>query len=288
MKGINVSQFCEGFNDSNFISNEYFNDTQVNPKTHQIHWTDITLESFFTQLVKWFQEINIPVDEQKYYTGKFNTFCRSLQTIMQNNQYPSDFFDDLGFGSYKECYESGIPGWVIKFASSTNPTKEEIKGLDDAMENDMLHLLPKTYYFDLPYSIPLGFLEQEPNPEYEDDDDEAPEAWINQFADCIILQEQCNNMVDYCEGYNNELKIDMEGDKTIELNGEVFKKADVLSLNWIDETWLTLVLEKYGKSGLLQLNNFLEQFGWDDLRPVNIGVNSQGLPVIFDWMSPCA
>lgn len=287
MKGISISQFCEGFDNSIFITDEYFDDTATNPNTRQIHWTDITLESFFTQLVEWFQKINIPADEQEHYTAKFNTFCRSLQTIMQNNRYPSDFFDDLGFGSYKECYESGIPGWVIKFASSTNPTSEEIKGLNDAVENNIDHLLPKTYYFDLPYSIPLGFLEQEPNPEYDGDDDEAPEAWMDQFADCIILQEQCNNMVDYCEENNKEFKVTIKGGKMIELNGEVFKKVDVLNLNWIDKTWLTLVLEKYGKSGLLQLNSFLEEFGWDDLRPVNIGVNSQGFPVIFDWMSPC-
>ena len=286
MKGINVSRFCEGFNDGDFVFDGCFDNTKINPETHQIHWPDITLESFFTQIAEWFQEIDIPLDEQEYYTGKFNTLCASLQTIMQNNQYPSDLFDDLGFGSYKECYETGIPRWVIKFASSANPTKEEIKGLDDAKENDMLHLLPKTYYFDLPYSIPLGLLEPEPNPEYEGDDDEAPEAWINQFADCIILQEQCKNMIDYCEGNNEEFKIVAENGETVELNGEILKRADVLSLNWIDETWLILVLEKYGQSGLLQLNNFLEEFGWDDLRPANIGVNSQGNPVIFDWMSP--
>ena len=72
----------------------------------------------------------------------------------------------------------------------------------------------------------------------------------------------------------------------IKIGNEHFEAEEIGQLIYIDCTWVTLLLEKFGKDAVIKFNEFLDIYCWDDLRPANIGVNSQGNPVIFDWMSP--
>lgn len=205
---------------------------------------------------------------------------------MQRNAYPDDYFDNLGFGSYKECYETGIPGWVIKFASVSNPTQDETAAIEDAKKEGLDYLLPKTIYLALPFSIPLSLLKQEPNPDYEGANDDSSDAWVDQYADYIILQEECHTILDYTNDQTISLKDAILDMTNIKICNEYLKVEEINQLFYIDYTWVTLLLEKFGKDTTIRFNKFLDTYSWDDLRPVNIGVNSQGNPVIFDWTTP--
>ena len=286
MNTINIMDYCKGFDDSGFYADEYCPQIKVNTNTHQTQWSNITLESFFTQLERWFNNIDIPAGQEKQYTAKFDEFCRSLQEIMQNNQYPDDVFDELGVGSYKEVFDFGFPGWVLKFASESNPTGDELNGIDDAQYHSLSYLLPKTYYFALPYSVPLSLLEQEINSDYNGSRLSTFDAWIDQKANYIIIQEEGKTILDYTDGQTIPLKDTILDMTNIKIGNEHFEAEEIGQLIYIDCTWVTLLLEKFGKDAVIKFNEFLDIYCWDDLRPANIGVNSQGNPVIFDWMSP--
>ena len=286
MNTINIMNYCEGFDFTGFKPDSFFgNRVQYNATKNQYYWSSYNLESFFSQLQSWFENIAIPTDQEAYYTKKFDKLCRSLQSIMQNNDYPDNHFDTLGFGSYKECYETGIPGWVIKFASASNPSLDEIKAIEDVKKESLDYLLPKTIYLELPFSIPLSLLEPEPDLDYEGTDDDSPNAWINQYADYIILQEKCRTILDYTEVQTIPLKDAILDMTNIRICNEHFKAEEINQLIYIDSIWVTLLVEKFGKDTVIKFNKFLDTYCWDDLRPVNIGVNSQGNPVIFDWMT---
>ena len=286
MNTINVMDYCKEFDDSGFYADGYCPQIKVNTNIHQTQWNNITLESFFTQLKQWFNSIDIPTGQEKRYTAKFDKFCRSLQEIMQNNQYPADVFDELGFGSYKEVFDFGFPGWVLKFASETNPTIDELKGIADAHDNNLSYLLPKTYYFALPYSVPLSLLEQEINSDYDGSQLSAFDAWMDQKANYIIIQEEGETILDYTNGQTEPLENIILDMTNIKIDNEHFEAEEINQLIYIDCSWFALLLEKFGKDTVIKFNNFLDEYCWDDLRPANIGVNSQGNPVIFDWMSP--
>ena len=286
MNTINIMNYCEGFDFTGFKPDSFFgNRVQYNATKNQYYWSSYNLESFFSQLQSWFENIAIPTDQEAYYTKKFDKLCRSLQSIMQNNDYPDNHFDTLGFGSYKECYETGIPGWVIKFASASNPSLDEIKAIEDVKKESLDYLLPKTIYLELPFSIPLSLLEPEPDLDYEGTDDDSPNAWINQYADYIILQEKCRTILDYTEVQTIPLKDAILDMTNIRICNEHFKAEEINQLIYIDSIWVTLLVEKFGKDTVIKFNKFLDTYCWDDLCPVNIGVNSQGNPVIFDWMT---
>ena len=287
MNTINIATYCKGFDFTGFNPDSYCgNLIQYNATKKQYCWPLYNLESFFTQLQSWFENITIPAGQEAYYTKKFDKLCRSLQSIMQNNNYPDDYFDNLGFGSYKECYETGIPSWTIKFASVNNPTHDEITAIEDAKKEKLDCLLLKTIYLALPFSIPLSLLEQEPDPDYEGPDDDSPDAWIDQYADYIILQEECRTILDYTDGQTIPLKDTILDMTNIKIGNEHFEIGEIDQLIYIDYFWVTLLLEKFRKDAVIKFNEFLDIYCWDDLRPANIGVNSQGNPVIFDWMSP--
>lgn len=286
MNAINIMDYCKGFDDSGFYADGYCPQIKVNTNVHQTQWTNITLESFFTQLKQWFNNIDIPTNQEERYTIKFDKFCRSLQAIMQNNQYPADVFDELGFGSYKEVFDFGFPGWVLKFASESNPTIDELNGIADAQNNNLSYLLPKTYYFALPYSVPLSLLEQEFIPNYDESRLSVFGAWMDQKANYIIIQEEGKTILDYIEDQSIPLEDTILDMTNIKICNEYFKAEEISQLLYIDCTWITLLMEKFGKDAVIKFNKFLDTYHWDDLRPVNIGVNSQGNPVIFDWMSP--
>lgn len=286
MNTINIMDYCKGFDDSNFYTAEYCPQIKINFINHQTQWSNVTLESFFTQLKQWFNNIDIPAGQEERYTAKFNKFCRSLQEIMQNNQYPADVFDELGFGSYKEVFDFGFPGWVLKFASKSNPTITELEGIADAQYNGFSYLLPKTYYFALPYSVPLSLLEQEINSDYNGSRLSTFDAWKDQKANYIIIQEEGTTILDYTDGQTMPLKDVILDMTNIKIGNEHFEAEEIGQLIYIDCTWVTLLLEKFGKDAVIKFNEFLDIYCWDDLRPANIGVNSQGNPVIFDWMSP--
>lgn len=286
MNTINIATYCEGFDFTGFNPNSFGNAIQYNATKKQYYWPLYNLESFFTQLQSWFESIAIPAGQEAYYTKKFDKLCRSLQSIMQNNSYPDDYFDNLGFGSYKECYETGIPGWAIKFASISNPTRDEIAAIEDAKKEELDYLLPKTIYLALPVSIPLSLLEQEPNPDYEGADDDSSNAWIDQYADYIVLQEECRTILDYTDDQEMMLMDTIGNNGSAVINDVMFNRDEIRELTVIDVAWITLLLENFGKSEVIRLNNFLDEYCWGDLRPVNIGVNLNGSPVIFDWMTP--
>lgn len=285
MNTINIAAYCEGFDFTGFNPDSFGNAIQYDATKKQYYWPLYNLKSFFTQLQSWFESIAIPAGQEAYYTKKFDKLCRSLQSIMQNNAYPDDYFDNLGFGSYKECYETGIPSWTIKFASISNPTRDEISAIEDVKKERLDYLLPKTIYLELPFSIPLSLLEQEPNPNYEGTNDDSPDAWVYQYADYIILQEECRTILDYTDGQTIPLKNAILDMTNIRICNEYLKVEEINQLFYIDCIWVTLLLEKFGKDAAIRFNKFLNTYCWDDLRPVNIGVNSQGNPVIFDWMS---
>lgn len=286
MNTINIINYCEGFDFTGFNPSSYCgNRIQYNTTKKQYYWSSYNLESFFIQLQSWFESITIPVGQEAYYIKKFDKLCRSLQSIMQNNDYPDNHFDTLGCGSYKECYETGIPGWVIKFASTSNPSLDEIAAIEDAKKEKLDYLLPNTIYLALPFSIPLSLLEQDPNPDYEGTNDDSPNAWINQYANYIILQEECRTILDHIDCQSIPLEGEILDMANINICNEHFEAEEINQLLHIDYIWITLLLENFGKSEVVRLNNFLDEYCWDDLRPVNIGVNSQGNPVIFDWMT---
>lgn len=286
MNAINIMDCCKELDDSGFYTDGYCPQIKVNTNIHQTQWNDITLESFFTQLEQWFNNIDIPAGQEEQYTTKFDKFCRSLQEIMQNNQYPADVFDELGVGSYKEVFDFGFPGWVLKFASESNPTIAKLEGIADAQDNNLSYLLPKTYYFALPYSVPLSLLEQEINPDYDGSRLLVFDAWMDQKANYIIIQEECRTILDYTDGQSILLKDVILNMMNIEIGNEHFEAEEINQLIYIDYFWFTLLLEKFGKDAVIKFNEFLNTYRWDDLHPANIGVNSQGFPVIFDWMSP--
>lgn len=203
----------------------------------------------------------------------------------------SNIFEFIGNGSFKECYDAGIDGWIIKFVSDFNETHLEKEILRLSLDWGIEDLFLRSLYVPLPVPIPLYHVENDERTSI-CSDPECSECNAERgavVANMIILQRRVRqqsdiphfNMKNYDEDrYNQEPLVRDSG------NIIPYERATDLRVDIRD--WLQAVICYHGDKTFNRFNAFCETFHLHDLHAGNIGYLERGnlmLPVIIDWLS---
>lgn len=233
---------------------------------------------------------------------------RDLGDLMDapNCPTPSDYFELIGFGHFKECF-CFSPSLVIKFCAERNPTDEEEKALQDAFANDLDFLFLPTFYYELPHCLSSTELEKD-DEDYEVYDEETSD-WVKnpEWEDNTLITHMCIQLtaetaeVKYFNPKDNYLNKLADAEcgihgrswtqtrEVIGLPGNA-SSDDYEGLNGICLLWARDLAQMYGIDALRRFSDFCVDYHIWDLHSSNVGYVSSGrgaesVPVIMDWMS---
>ena len=263
----------------------------TNTNTSINYQPTVTPENYFNEeITKWYTANKEWLCNNAYMKPdeidkEFQIFMETLNNMFKYGDAPGDIFDFLGNGSFKECYSVNIPGIVVKFASLDNPTDYEQEGLLTFHDNDFGDMCVKTWFFDLPKNVDLVNLETESNPDYEGDDDDCDEAWRYQQADTMIIQERVIPMTEVSGADTSELWRPEYEKNPIVWEGKIVDFRMVRNVCDTGRTWIKEFLREYGYDKFIKFSTLLDEECIEDLRAANVGLNKEGKPVIFDYMS---
>lgn len=219
--------------------------------------------------------------------------CHELQEnfyqMLDNLQVPSAYFDYISHGAFKECYESGIPGWIIKFASENNPTGAERQLVNAASDYRVSEALVTTYYLDLPVYLEANWLEYEQVRQYDEKGLFTHLTDEYEMLNCAMLQP----MVEVEENRPylplTAFKLKYEERPIVLNSGLPLDFQHVNDLDIDSQDWLQAVVNSYGDKFFFRFLDFMRTFKLSDLHSRNTGYHKVAadteVPVLLDWMS---
>ncbi|MCM1323924.1 MAG: hypothetical protein NC218_07170 [Acetobacter sp.] len=196
--------------------------------------------------------------------------------MIDEGETPSEYWECMGTGSYKECYFIGDV--AVKFALECNETiLREKRVYDAALDEGLDAIFAHTIFLPLEQHLPACFVGEE-----DDDEDDF---------DCVVFQEKIADILgnnenihailwyDHQKSYN---KYPLTGDEGENLTYTVV--ADLVQIFCYQE-WIQAAIDCYGLKFMLDLATFCNKMRVDDLHAFNLGFRADGSPVIFDFLS---
>lgn len=233
----------------------------------------------------------------------------TLLKCILNSLDPSEYFDCVGYGAFKETYElSGTGDYIFKLCSQKNDTDAEIALLDVAREEGVAHFFLNTQIIPLfGYALPMPVILEQGDCSSGLEWDENRSAfvdypdWDGRYATHIMIQPRVDSLgtdheywaYEECAAYPIVTNTDPDiPPLTNPITGEIIddEPVDILNIHCLE--WLQNFLYYYGKEDLYKLANFVRRYHIGDLHNGNLGFirrhfnDSIPVPVILDWLSP--
>jgi hypothetical protein len=257
--------------------------------------TDLALIHTFEETLNTIIADHLDPTDPKVQRGIYKFIDRFMNTIKYKTT-PNDEFPFIASGSYKECYESGIPGWIVKFATVSNRTGAEQQILNAARDFQVSQLFLPTYFIALPFYLDSYYIDRDDAPDtydserdtYVPDHSYDPEVdYEPHWFDCMIIQPEAIPQSDlpyesfYIKEAYEEAPVQFADGTDIPYDciwGTRIESMD----------WLRAVINSYGDDMFLNMYKFINEFDLTDLRCTNIGYLKRGkvnYPIILDWLS---
>lgn len=216
------------------------------------------------------------------------TFLTNIRGIVHNQASPSEYFSDLGFGAFKECYESGLGDWIIKFCSENNHTGAERQILEAAQEAGLSMLFIPTYFIDLPFKLKATLLDDDELQEYDENNHTffVPEDSFQYLVSCelqpyVEIESKHDHLT--CDGITSYTEAPLYYNSGEKVPYESYVDTGMTSIGWIQD-----VIHAYGDDVFNSFRKFIDEFCISDLHSSNIGyqmVDGKRFPIIIDWLS---
>ena len=227
-------------------------------------------------------------------------FLTNIRGVLNNEANPSEYFDDfINNGSFKECYHSGLPGWVIKWCTECNDTNTERALIEAAERYDLKPLFLPTYFIHLPFTVQSTYIDADGcgtckrtssgNCARSGICEECPnwheEAEWQRF-NAVQLQPLAVTCHDYHNGQTGSVHNpnDYQWTPVIMQGGTEMPFGTFHSLDAASTKWIQDVVNYHGNFLIESLARFIADFGISDLHDYNIGYYGE-CPVILDWLS---
>jgi len=218
-------------------------------------------------------------------------FTTNILSVARLECHPDDTFEYISCGSFKECYDSGLPGYVIKFYSECNPIDLEMRLSQAAYEAGLDHIFLETINLELPQSTDAIKL---------DPCDDEPcdcDGWCLECGHGEVVYQQLTGFV----LQPRVISLSQMPHKCITHTSEAAYLADPLHLaggevpyqTYVDMDspdllWAQAIIDTYGDETFNELHQFIVTHEIHDLHDGNIGyniVNGTNYPIILDWLS---
>lgn len=215
-------------------------------------------------------------------------FLAKMNNIIIEKSEPGAYFDCIGTGAFKECYDSGIPNWIIKFCSRANQTAAEeqlIKLTRDFGVNDLFLL---TYFVSLPFTLTATDLE--PYSDYWRYNNYYHTFEVYKYGDCQTLDAfEIQPRVEVA----NHIQYDIIDFQTYDESpikyhsGKIVPMQSLMRAGIKNRTWIEKAISYHGDYLIKKLFTFLGEYHISDLHSGNLGyLTASRIPVIIDWLSP--
>jgi hypothetical protein len=245
--------------------------------------TDLALIDSFERVLH-----SMVFSEHRFTKAGLLKFIDRFMECIPYKTNPNDYCPFINNGAYKEVYETGMSGWVIKFCSGTNATKTEEALTNAAHQYHIGRLFPESYYLYLPFYLDSTHIDADETPEtynsetgqYEYDLDAE---YVPHWFDACIIQRECHAAEE--AGYELLDEYTYDSRPLVSDAGYEHLYEDVAQFKIADLTWLRSVICYHGDDVFNRLWHFIQRFQLCDLHPGNIGYDCNGHPVIFDWLS---
>ena len=229
---------------------------------------------------------------QAAHTRDCNTFRDYMRDMLRERSTPGDYFVFMESGAFKECYMTGIEGWVVKFFSEENETATEEQILNLAHDYDIQEIFAPSIYIHFPFTLPATHLgEVEPEDSWDDDCTDRPMTFVRENLVGCIFQPIVTTAGEL--GYR---KIDDALNRARHSGNPVrFHSGDELPYKMFvdlaisDKSWVQNVIDHYGDNFFCRFYAFVTKYHLCDLHRSNIGYmalpDGRERPVILDWLS---
>jgi hypothetical protein len=230
------------------------------------------------------------IGDTPYNRACVRNFLVNMETVIRNQESPERLFEFLGKGVFKECYESGIPGWIVKFYDTKNETSSERQILECAEEHGLQDIFIPTYFVDFPFTIDSDHIYDDDELVYNEHYDTYvlnDEPGVRQLCGCqlqpkVIPQNQLSSKSYINSCYREEPVLHPNTSQPI--------PQGIIESFYIDSlTWIRELFALHGYDTAMTLHRFIRDFNIDDLHNANIGYlvkDDLKYPVILDWLSP--
>jgi hypothetical protein len=230
-----------------------------------------------------------------YLSVKAGDFLDKMDAILDTFTNPHHVFDYLSAGAYKQCYDAGFDGWIIKFYTSLNSTNAEAQILDAAKRRGIQDFFIDTHIVPLPISIDAFEIPAEEcacracaeGLDLEDDEYQAEcsEDTDDQLVGCM-LQPRVTPLSDIADEWDVP-----EDEDEYNLNPLRYNTGAVVPFHIADQTgievleWLQRAIYFYGDAAFHRFIDFINDFGLRDLHLGNLAYTDNNKPIIIDWLS---
>lgn len=204
--------------------------------------------------------------------------------------HPNDFFPYIKSGAFKECYDSYVPGYVIKFSVDAHQVRMEQALLKAAQDNGIEEAFLPTHFIDIHVPIFSTWIDPDDFSGHDYDLDDQPSGeclpLIAALIQPIVTPQSehpyhvINTLPDEWEkfpimgAHGNPLDIE---------HGIAAASAGIESLDWCQD-----YIRMNGDKSWNRLVRFIDDFNLTDLHEGNIGyrlTDAGDFPVILDWLS---
>ena len=218
----------------------------------------------------------------------FNNMCR----MFREQSTPGDYFDFMDNGAFKECYSTGIDGWVVKFFSEENETATEEQILNLTHDYDIQEVFAPSIYIHFPFALPATYLgEVEPEDSWDDDYTDRPMTVVRGNLVGCILQPTVTTAGELgCREIDDTPNRAKYSDNPVRFHsGDAlpYKMFSDLAINY--KPWVQDAIDHYGDSFFCRFYAFVTKYRLYDLHKSNIGFmtlpDGRVRPVILDWLS---
>ena len=229
---------------------------------------------------------------QAAHTRDCNTFRDCMRDMLRERSTPGDYFVFMESGTFKECYLTGIEGWVVKFFSEENKTATEEQILNLAHGYDMQEIFAPSIYIHFPFILPATHLgEIEPEDSWDDDCTDRPMTFVRENLVGCILQPIVTTAAEFGgrEIINALDRARYNGNPVIFNSGDELPYKMFCDLAINDKPWVQNVIDHYGDNFFCRFYAFVAKYRLCDLHRSNIGYmvlpDGRERPVILDWLS---
>lgn len=201
---------------------------------------------------------------------------------------PEKHFDYIGHGAYKECYETGIPGWVVKFAVVSNPTAAERQLLAAATDYGVEDMLCDSFYIDLPVYLTSRYIDCNECGDctWCNDPSSGREETYEEAMNVAILQPYVDIQDERAYTYLSYVPAAYDQQPVRYANGTPVALEDICSLDLSSLDWVQAIIDTHGDKIFNRFLQFARDFTLNDLHDKNIGyITGSNQPILLDWMS---
>jgi hypothetical protein len=227
-------------------------------------------------------------------------FVDNINALIDFAALPDDLFNYKNHGSFKQCYDSGIDGWIIKFYTTECQIGAERQILEAAKERGIGQLFVPTYIIELPRLLDAVHIDSDGSCQcsncggYDDDytgkgDCDDDSGSYEQLCGAILQPEVLPlEAIPYTSvrTENQYLKQPLYW-----TDGSIIDYAFFTTLDIDYREWLQDVIRLYGDETFRTFRNFIEEYNLDDLHSGNLGYMTTpngDIPIILDWLSSVA